>query len=268
MRARDIIGLILALLLAVSIALLTRLFLTKEEKPKQEVVKAEKITRILVAGKKLSPGDKIQPGDLVWQEWPSKALTPNDLTEEKTRMEDFIGSIVRFPISQGNPIVREELVKKGDKGFLAAVVAPGKRAVSIDVTASSADSGLIFPGDYVDVILSKTTSEGNQQAGISKTILKNIKVLAFDTTIAAPDTSPKTPPRVATLELTPPQAEVLLAGTKEGTIALSLHSMETQEAGTGAESVAQLPPEKHSRDKKIILMRGHEKSELQFQEKE
>ena len=267
MRVRDIIGLVLALILAVGVAFLTRFFLTKEIKPSQEVaVKAQKITKVLVAGKNLSPGDKIKPGDLVWHKWAEDRLEPSYLTEETAKIEDFTNFIVRFPIHKSNPIVKEELINKQDKGVLAAVVSPGMRAISIDVTASAADSGLIFPGDYVDVILSTTVSESNLQIGKSKTILKNIKVVAFDTVLSPPAENPKTPPRVATLEMTPAQAEVLMAGAREGTITLSLHSLESGPvAVVPSEPIA--PVEKKREDKKIILMRGKDKSELQFQEK-
>lgn len=264
MRVRDIIGLVLALILAVGVAFLTRFFLTKEVKPGQEVaLKSEQIMKVLVAGKDLSPGDVIKPGDLVWNEWPKDKLEPSYLTEGTTTLDEFNNFIVRFPIHKSNPIVKAELINKADKGILAAVVAPGKRAVSIDVTAASADSGLIFPGDYVDVILSTTVAENNLQVGKSKTILKNIKVVAFDSNLAVPTENPKTPPRVATLEMTPAQAEVLMAAAKEGTITLSLHSLEV--GPVLPEPTA--PIEKKREDKKIILMRGKDKSEIEFQEK-
>jgi pilus assembly protein CpaB len=270
MRLRDIIGLILALILAVGVAFITRIFLTKEQKTVQHVVKPapQDITKVLVAGRSLSPGDTIKIGDLVWRDWPRSAITPVDLTEGKAKIEEFTGSVVRFPIHKGNPIVREELVRRGEKGILAAVISPGKRAISIDVTASASDSGLIFPGDYVDVILSKIVSTDNVQAGKSQTILKNIKVLAFDTTLGAPAENPKVPPHVATLEMTPAEAEILMAGSKEGVITLSLHSMEPGTVETqqlAAET--QHPVEKSDKSKKIILMRGKEKSEIEFKEK-
>jgi pilus assembly protein CpaB len=262
MRARDIIGLILALVLAVGVAFLTRIFLSKEEgKTSQEVsIKPTQITRVLVASKALSTGDVVKTGDLIWQDWPKNAITPDYLTEETTKIEDFTGSIVRFPIHKGNPVAKGELVKKGDKGILSAVVSPGMRAVSVDVTASATDSGLIFPGDYVDVIVSTTVSVENQQLGKSKTILRNIKVLAFDTAIATPDEKPKVPPHVATLEMTPAQAEVLMAGAKEGTLSLSLHSME--KVAEPAPEAIKRPAAKEPEGKKIILMRGKEKSEI------
>lgn len=264
MRVRDIIGLTLALVLAVGVAFLTRIFLTKSEtKDQPKVEKVKQSTKVLVAEKTLFPGDTIKHGDLGWQDWEKDAVVSDYLTNETNTLEEFIGSIVRFPIHKSNPIVREELVKKGEKSFLAAVISPGKRAVSIDVTPSASDSGLIFPGDYVDVIVSSVVDARNQQQGRSKTILKNVKVIALDTTLSTPDSSPKIPPHVATLEVTPAEAEVLMAGAKEGTLTLSLHSMEK---GTIESPSRPRPAEKKVEEKKVILMRGKEKSTVEFRE--
>lgn len=115
----------------------------------------------------------------------------------------------------------------------------------------------------MDVILSTTVSSENKQVGKSKTVLKNIKVLAFDTTLAAPEANPKTPPRVATLEVTPVQAEILMAAVKEGVVTLSLHSIAKGEVEAPEIQPTAVP----KTDKKIILMRGKEKSEIEFQEK-
>lgn len=265
MRVRDIIGLILALTLAVGVAFLTRVFLTKEEKGGGEVVvKPAQLTKVLVAEKNLAPGDKIKAGDLIWQDWPKNTVAPNYLTAETTRAEEFTGAVVRFPIHKENPVIREELVMPGEKGILAAVVSPGKRAVSIDVTAASSDSGLIFPGDYVDVILATSVLEKGAQSGKSRTILRNIKVLAIDTMLIAPEEKPKTPPHEATLEVTPAQAEILMAGAREGTLTLSLHSMEKGEV----QSASELQPEGGlPENKQVTIMRGKEKSVIQVQEK-
>jgi pilus assembly protein CpaB len=255
MRLRDIIGLVIALLLAVGVALLTRVFLTHGEKPKQEaVLKQAPVTRVLVAGKTLSEGDKIRAGDLVWQSWPNQAMNINYIKEGKARVGDFMGAVVRFHIGQGEPVLIKDLVKPGERSILAAVITPGKRAISIDVTPSGVSSGLIAPGDYVDVVLSLNVSGDKQQHGKSQTILSNIKVIALDTDLSAPADKPKNAPHVATLEVTPGQAEVLMAGQKEGLLSLSLHSLQNVALAT-----APVEPEealKAKKDNKIIIMRG------------
>ena len=267
MRLKDIIGLILALILAIGVAFLTRYFLTKEEKKtKHEVpVQQSLLTKIFVAGIGLHEGDKIKPGDIVLQQWPQNAINSNYIKEGTVRPSDLVGSIVRGHLDKGEPITATSLVKPGEKGILAAVVAPGQRAISIDVTAQSASSGLIAPGDYVDVILSKSiTPTSGAQFGESKTIATKVKVLAIDTELSDTHEKPKNAPHVATLEVTPIQAEHITAAIKEGTLSLSLHSLETTPQ---VEQQGHLTEKAPKKEETITIMRGKEKTEIKMQEK-
>ena len=72
--------------------------------------------------------------------------------------EEMVGAVVRSRIAAGEPITDGAVVKPGDRGFLAAVLSPGMRAVSVPVNATSSHSGLIFPGDRVDLILTQSLS--------------------------------------------------------------------------------------------------------------
>ncbi len=266
MRLKDIIGLLLALILAIGVAFLTRFFLTSKEKSAPVVQQAQPVglAKILIAEKDLHVGDKIKAGDLNWVEWPEKALNSNYIKEGTVKDIDLIGAIVRGHIEKGEPVTSTNLVKPGDKGILAAILSPGKRAVSIDVTAQSASSGLIAPGDYVDVILSKSVSPpgGTTQYGESKTIASNVKVLAIDIEMSDAHEKPKNAPRVATLEVTPAQAGIISAAVKEGTLNLSLHSLEKSPADE-----QQGETDKRKKEGTVILMRGKEKTEIQVQEK-
>lgn len=271
MRLRDIIGLIIALLLAIGVAFLTRIFLAKEEKPAHEEVTQQQVglTKILVAAQTLREGTKIKAGDLIWQEWPQKALNSSYIKEGTAKVENFTGAVVRFHLDKGEPLIITALVQPGEKGILAAMVSPGKRAVSIDVTPQSASSGLISPGDYVDVILSKSfTPAAGAQVGQSKTVLKNVKVLAIDVDTSSAQEKPKNAPHVATIEVTPAEAETVTAATKEGTLSLSLHSLQTDtSAGMPADASCQGDTCNGAvKQKTVILMRGKDKTEIQVQE--
>lgn len=264
MRARDIIGLVVALLLAIGVAFLTRMFLSKEDKT-SEIKQGEQvgINKILVAKVPLLQGSVVKAGDLVWQEWPQTGMSETYIKEGTQKVEDFIGSVVKDPFVQGEPVVASALVKPGDKSILAALVSPGMRAISIDVTSQSASSGLIAPGDFVDVILSKvvTPPGGGNQYGQSQTIVSNVKVLAIDIVMEDAHEKPKNAPRVATLEVTPNQAEILTASMKNGTLSLSLHSIENAEMPQNYQ--VNKPQEQEDT---IILMRGKEKTEVKIQE--
>ena len=276
MKFRDIIGLVIALLLAIGVALLTRIFLTKEKKSVQEVVIQKKVelTKVLVAARPLLEGTRIMPGDLVWQEWPEKAVNSSYITEGTVDIESFIGNIVRFHLNKDEPVLIEDIVKQGEKGVLAALITPGKRAISIDITAQGASSGLISPGDSVDIILSKAaTATAGNQLGESITVVKNVKVLAMDFETASVQGKPQSTPHVATIEVTPKEAETVTAAAKEGTLSMSLRSLaldsqpngtKTAIDGSGQECEKALTPKPSQ--KMIVIIRGKDKTEIPVQE--
>lgn len=255
MKFRDIIGLIIAIVLAIGIAFLTRSFLIGEEdiqKPSPEVVSKNKV---LVANKGLNIGEKIQSEDLAWQLWPETSLQETYVKEGTLNIQSLLGSVVLEKLDKGEPVILSNFVKPGEKGILAAVLPPGKRAISMLVTAETSSSGLIVPGDYVDVILSKKEDQGGQSA----TILHNLKVLALDSNLNTSAEEP-TVPEVVTLEVTPTEAELLKASASEGTLSLSLYSVsETTEVSATKEQEGE-----ETQTKTVTLIRGNQKTQVQL----
>src|SRR4030095_15817140 len=81
----------------------------------------------------------------------------------------------------GQPLVDTDIVMPGSRGFLAAVLRPGLRAVSVPATATSAVSGFIYAGDRVDVLLTHALkSEKGDEHHATETILRNARVIAMD----------------------------------------------------------------------------------------
>ena len=66
-------------------------------------------------------------------------------------------------------------------GFMAAMLTPGMRAVSIVISAESGAGGFILPNDRVDVILTRKF-DGTPPRVVAKAILSNVRVLAVDQT--------------------------------------------------------------------------------------
>lgn len=260
---RELIGLVLALLLALAVALLARYFLTRDETSKEAKVENKvQLNKILVATRELYKGHVIQQDDLIWQEWPEAGLNPSYIKQGSIKLNDIQGAIVKDSLTKGEPVTVSGLVKTDNKSILSALVAPGMRAFSISVSAQSASSGLISPGDYVDVVVGKliTPATGGNQYGQGSIIAENVKVLAVDIEMADKHEKPKAAPRVVTLEVTPQDAEKLAAAMKEGILSLSLHSMETH---TKADT-SHLDDD--SRDT-VILMRGKDKMEISVGDK-
>src|SRR3546814_21151051 len=82
-----------------------------------------------------------------WQAWPQAAIGPDHFVKGQINLQELVGSVVRQSIAQGEPLIPARIVRPGDRGFLAAILTPGMRAVTVAINATSGIAGLIFPGD-------------------------------------------------------------------------------------------------------------------------
>jgi len=181
-------------------------------------------TEVLVASSDITLGSKLGGSDFTWASWPTEALPAGVLTkdDDPEAMERLVGQVTRTPIFSGEPI-REERLIRTDKGFMAAILPKGMRAIAVSVEAETTAGGFILPGDKVDVILTKASGETG--SAVSNTILENVRVLAIDAVTAGDqDEKNVSPDRTATLELNLPQSEIISQAQQVGTISLALRS--------------------------------------------
>ena len=240
MRVKDLVGLGFALVAAIGVAYVTRLILTKNktEHPQNQAQEDQlKGTSVMVAAVPLNVGDLVDANSLKWMEWPKNMQgTHHYLTKANSKIEDFVGAVVRQSVHLGEPLTSGDLIKPGERSFLAAILKPGMRAISINVNEASASSGLLAPGDMVDVIVSKNVQsgsgdQGGQQLTESQTIVQNVRLMAMGKKLKADTSNGSTPaaasetPKTATLEVTKSQAEAIARAQKEGEILLSVHSL-------------------------------------------
>lgn len=207
--------------------LAARMVMTSQSPAPKKVVaeapeKSQKV-QVLVAANDIGLGQKLAAKSLSWADWPSDAVPPGAITQAKDPKagETYVGHIAKAPIYQGEPIRSQRLINT-DKGFMAAILPKGKRAIAVAVEAETTAGGFILPGDKVDLIL---TRQNEDRTVLSETFLENIRVLAIDTTTAGEkDEKSLSPKRTATLELSPEQAEIVAQSQQLGTISLALRS--------------------------------------------
>ena len=210
MNARSLLIVVAALLVAGVTAFLARGWLTAEraqiQNQQQVVVKEVPAQAVLVAAANLPIGLFVKEEHLRWQAWPSDNIDPNYLLQEKTDLATLIGSVVRRTIAAGEPIITGKVVKPGDRGFLAAVLKPGMRAVTFGISETSGVAGMVFPGDRVDMLLTHdlpgSTNEGEARRA-SETVLENVRVLAIGHQLNENPEGPVSG-KTATIEVTPP----------------------------------------------------------------
>src|SRR3954451_15058682 len=194
--------------------------------------------KVLVAKKAMPAGTIIDADSFTYQPWPKELMQSVYYTQgaADANPQSLMGTVVRFPITAGQPVTRGSLVGPQDRGFLAAALGSGMRAITVPVNASTGVAGFVFPGDHVDMVLTQQVEGGGDGPAlkVSETIVRNIRVLATDQRITDKDKDGKTEVKTfsnVTLEVTPRIAEKVAVAQSMGMLSLSLRSI----ADNGAE---------------------------------
>lgn len=184
---------------------------------------------MLVAARSLRGGSLIKPEDLAAQDTVRADIPPGASLDSPQGRGSLTGAMVRRSLGEGQPILPGDVVHPGDHGFLAAVLGPDMRAVTVAVDAVSGTAGLIWPGDRVDLILTQALDDPSRAAGqrvAAETVLSDARVIAVDQQIVqgqSPDAAAANrTDRTATLEVTAPQAERVLVAGRLGKLSLSV----------------------------------------------
>ncbi|PXA87437.1 Flp pilus assembly protein CpaB [Nostoc sp. 3335mG] len=204
--------------------------------------------QVLVATKPLPVGTILGPDSVRFQPWPKDFVDGAYYVKGQAGVDPtkMIGMVVRTEVTAGQPVTQGSLVSPQDRGFLAAALTPGMRAVTVSVGGASAVAGFVFPGDRVDLVLTSnvdinstasTTAASPVQVQVkddrplntSETIIRNIRVLATDQRFDnQPTPDGKTQVSnfsLVTLEATPKMAEKIAVAQKIGSLSLSLRPL-------------------------------------------
>jgi pilus assembly protein CpaB len=242
MDSRKIILLVGALFVAAITAFMARSLIVGSSAPvasaQAPIAPVQTGTEVLVATKALPMGTILDATSFKFQPWP-KELVENAYFIRKDGFDpkSLQGTVVRSVITAGQPLTQGSLVKPGDRGFLAAALTPGMRAVTFPVRNENSVAGFVFPGDRVDLTLSQTVAGGGDgpPLKVAETIMKNLRVLATDQrTTTDVDDQGKTVVRnisMVTIEATPAIAEKISVARTLGDLSLVLRPL----AGSASE---------------------------------
>jgi pilus assembly protein CpaB len=215
--------------------------------------------QILAATMPLPAGTLLRAQDVSWlvgDAEPDQIVRPEN-TEAKPDLDDetrasVYGAVLRRPFAEGEPIRRGSFVKPGDRDFLQVVLTPGARAIAIPVSTGGASTGLLSPGDRVDVILTQNFKNDTAQdlkntpvtrRSVSETAVESLRVLAIDardpkaTAVSTANPANGNFGRTVTLEVTADQAELINVAAELGKLSVTLRS------ATGPTALASASPE-------------------------
>ena len=181
------------------------------------------MSEVLVASTNLQPGQALLVDQVRWDKWPTTSVDASFVTHDNVGSEEEAvkGNVVRAPIMAGQPISNTALVKADAAGFMAALLSPGMRAVSIVISAESGAGGFVLPNDRVDIIMTRKFDS----RATAKTVLSNLRVLAVDQTFQQQKDTKTVVGRTATVEVTPEQAEIITMAQGTGQLTLALRPL-------------------------------------------
>lgn len=198
----------------------------------------------LVAAHPLPRGTLARDDDFTVRSVPSSDAVPAgallDTADVKIGLR---GALVRNFLDTGTPVTSKDILRPRERGFLASVLAPDSRAISINVDAASGVSGLIWPGDYVDVVLTQesTTQAENknpdhQHGTLSETVVQNVRIVAIDQDIVqagpAGNAAAGKVARTVSLQLAPEQVKKVTVAGQLGKLTLAVRSaVDRQDTG-------------------------------------
>jgi pilus assembly protein CpaB len=267
MDARKLFLLVGALVVAAVTAFMARSLVIGTPAPEAVAAPAAapaNTTEVMVATRALPVGTILDAEAVKFVAWPKELVEGAYFVKGSSDPAKLQGTVVRFAIPAGQPITQGALVKPGDRGFLAAALGPGMRAVTVPVSAQSSVAGFVFPGDRVDLVLTQSVTGGGDGPPLkaSETILRNLRVLATDQrtdkqTDEKGNTVVSTYSNV-TLEATPKIAEKIAVAQTVGDLSLSLRSIadnqsELEQAIASGE--VEVPADGDPRKEKAMLAR-------------
>jgi pilus assembly protein CpaB len=290
MSRRKIILILVVLLVAGGLVFLVQTMMTPDATPNTATTaEAPPAAEILGAAHDLPIGTLIKDADLKWVPEPAGDQNANYLVKGRDDKTALIGSVLRQSMRTDDPVTAGQVVNPHTQGFLAAVLQPGMRAMAIAVNPGGDVAGFVFPGDRVDVILTHILNRRDDpdltDRHIGETVLTDVRVLALDQKSYDQNMDPKIA-QLATLEVTPRQAEKLALASQLGTLSLSLRSLAASDTVTAPPTpdqisaatfpgsqiwdsdVSQAFPSPGGNDsllQKVQIMRGKDKSETTFE---
>jgi pilus assembly protein CpaB len=230
MRANTIIMICLAGLFGVVAVVLANMWLIGQRDAMAATSADAPHDTIVVAAVPLKFGDVLSSDKLREIAWPAGALpigafkTTDELLDAEKGNRQALQAI-----GANEPVLATKITGPGQRATLSAVLAEGMRAVSIRVNDVLGVAGFVFPGDRVDVLLTRKVRDpdGNEQSYVD-VLLQSVKVLAVDQ-VADESTENPTVVKAVTVEVGTKDAQKLTLAADSGQLSLALRQAASSE---------------------------------------
>ena len=214
-RSANLAILMVAVILGAAAAFLARSWLQSHSEP----ANADQVASIAVASRALAFGSPVVADDVRELAWPVKSKPQGSFANFAELAKDG-RRIVISPFVRDEPIIASKVSAPNGSASLSTVIEKGKRAVTVAVDDVRGVAGFIFPGDFVDVVLTRTNNS-NGPPDFAEVILQHVKVLAIDQMAGDRQEHPMVA-KAVTVEGSPEQALKILLAANVGKLSLIL----------------------------------------------
>ncbi|RUV91908.1 Flp pilus assembly protein CpaB [Mesorhizobium sp. M1A.F.Ca.IN.022.07.1.1] len=221
MRANTVIMIILAGVFGVLAVVLANMWLANQ---RSAMAKPGALARdtIVVAATPLKFGDSLSADKLREIAWPAGAVPAGAFKTTKELLAGEGAKQALQAIGVNEPVLATKITGPGQRATLSAVLAQGMKAVSIRVNDVLGVAGFVFPGDRVDILLTRNVrGEGGADRSFVDVLLQSVKVLAVDQVADESKENPQVV-KAVTVEVSTKDAQKLTLAAGAGQLSLAL----------------------------------------------
>lgn len=220
MRANTVIMIILAGVFGVLAVVLANIWLANQ---RNAMAQSEGVKRdtVVVAAVPLKFGDTLTADKLQEIAWPAGAVPAGAFKTTKDLLAGEGAKQALQTIGANEPVLASKITGPGQRATLSAVLGEGMKAVSIRVNDVLGVAGFVFPGDRVDILLTRAVHDGGTDKSFVDVLLQSVKVLAIDQVADESKDSP-TVVKAVTVEVNTKDAQKLTLAAGAGQLSLAL----------------------------------------------
>lgn len=221
MRANTLIMIVLAGVFGILAVVLANIWLANQRSAMARTEDSQHDT-VVVAAVPLKFGDTLSADKLREIPWPAGAIPEGAFKTAKDLLAGDGTKQALQAIGANEPVLATKITGPGQRATLSAVLTEGMKAVSIRVNDVLGVAGFVFPGDRVDILLTRNArdSEGADRSFVD-VLLQSVKVLAVDQVADESKDNPQVV-KAVTVEVSTKDAQKLTLAAGAGQLSLAL----------------------------------------------
>ena len=215
-RRQTLIALGIALVLGLLAVFFANLLLTRSERERG----IGSTTRVAVAAVPLDYGVDLTSDKVKFVEYPTASLPAGAFRNIAELLPAGKRRVALRPIAINEPILASKISAEGSGASMAALLPEGMRAATVRINDVSGVAGFVQPNDSVDVLITRTLTNGARSEQVTDVLMQNVKVLAMGQSVK--DSGQPQVSKSATLQVDPIDAQKLALGEAIGSLSLVL----------------------------------------------